>query len=114
MVAADVREFLARFRDKNLASGVDREIYAGNQRIFELQGPYNGGRCPLSIAYPNLSIRCDESPIRWRPGYYRLAHVTGVSHRLHLFSARVIDPQGRAHTRSARRTSPASGIPRAL
>ena len=60
MVAADVRELPdGDSGTKNLASGVDREIYAGNQRIFDGRGHYVV-RCPVHRLH-DLSYRCDES-----------------------------------------------------
>ena len=100
MVAADVRE--APESDsgtKNIASGVDREIYAGNQRIFEGRGHYVVAA--LCVAYTAFHIGVmNLYPLEtW---VYRLAHVTGgLALGFTLFSARSFtDPQGRADTRS--------------
>jgi len=100
MVAADVREAPEDASGtKNIASGVDREIYAGNQRIFE--GRSHQLVAALCIAYTTFHIGVmNLYPLEtW---VYRLAHVTGgLALGFTLFSARgFIDPQGRAHTRS--------------
>src|SRR6056297_1715094 len=100
MVAADVRE--APEGDsgtKNVTSGVDREIYAGNQRIFEGKSHYVVAA--LYVAYTAFHIGVmNLYPLEtW---VYRLTHVTGgLALGFTLFSARnFVDTQGRAHTRS--------------
>ena len=100
MAAADVREAPEGVSEtKNIAEGVDREIYAGNQRIFEGWG--NHVVAALCVAYTAFHIGVmNLYPLEtW---VYRLTHVTGgLALGFTLFSAKgFIDTQGRAHTRS--------------
>jgi len=100
MATADLREAPAgESETKNIAAGVDREIYAGNQRIFE--GRSNYVIAALCVAYTAFHIGVmNLYPLEtW---VYRLTHVTGgLALGFTLFSAKgFIDTQGRAHTRS--------------
>ncbi len=100
MAAADLREApQGESVSESIAEGVDREIYAGNQRIFE--GRSNYIVAALCVAYTAFHIGVmNLYPLEtW---VYRLSHVTGgLALGFTLFSAKgFLDTPGRAQARS--------------